>query len=89
MTDSTHKQTCSDEDSHRASFILRCWIGPDGQARSRLIDVRSGRDYPLANLADLPERVQRLLAQGLPPDTELDRSLLPDTLAGGGKEDAR
>jgi hypothetical protein len=57
---------------HHASFVLRCWIGSDGQIRARLIDVQSGISHPLASLADLPYQVQRLMAPAIdsspPPD---------------------
>ena len=53
--------------SYRTSFILRCWI--DAKVRVRLIDVRTGVNYPVANLSDLPGLIRRLLAQR-PPATK-------------------
>ena len=50
--------------SYRTSFILRCWI--DAKVRVRLVDVRTGVDYPVANLSDLPDLIRRLLAQRSP-----------------------
>jgi len=49
-----------------ASFILRCWTGPGGQIRVRLIDVQSGVSRPVAGVDDLPEQVRRLMAKSLP-----------------------
>ena len=48
---------------HFASFVLRCWKGESGQVRARLLDVHSGVSHPLADLADLPGLVDRLLAE--------------------------
>ena len=47
--------------TYRASFIVRCWINTANEVHTRLIDVRSGNGYPLANLADLPDVIGRLL----------------------------
>ena len=44
-----------------ASFILRCWTGPGGQIRVRLIDVQTGVSRPVADLAGLPEQVRDLM----------------------------
>lgn len=44
------------------SFVLRCWLTGEGHIHARLIDVHSGRSYPLADLADLPERIRCLVA---------------------------
>jgi hypothetical protein len=46
-----------------ASFIVRCWPSGDGHIQARLIDARSGRSYPVADLADLPERIRSLVAE--------------------------
>ena len=46
---------------HYVSFILRCWMSADGQMRVRLIDVRSGVDRPLNDVAELPAMVCRIL----------------------------
>jgi hypothetical protein len=57
------------EATHHASFILRCWTGAGGQIRARLIDVQSGTSLPVANLADLPEQIRRLMARTTPAGT--------------------
>jgi hypothetical protein len=46
-----------------ASFILRCWQGGEGCIRARLVDVHTGRSYLVADLDELPEQIQRLVAQ--------------------------
>jgi len=74
MAQPMNESTIPDNNPQHASFILRCWTGAHGQARGRLIDVRSGRDYPMANLADLPELVQRLLEPDLPMEVGLSNS---------------
>ena len=68
-----------------ASFLLRCWAGEGGRVRARLIEVRSGLSYPLADLAGLPSLVQHLVARA-------GQATLPDSadgpsLVGGGEED--
>jgi len=57
---------------HHASFVLRCWTDRAGDVRLRLIDARSGLSYPLAQLADLAELVQRLVLQAPPMSIEID-----------------
>ena len=49
-----------------ASFILRCWTGPGGQIRVRLIDVQSGVSRAVAGVDDLPEQVRDLMTRSLP-----------------------
>lgn len=42
------------------SFLLRCWIGKEGQIHARLIDLRTGLAHVVVSLAFLPELVRRL-----------------------------
>jgi hypothetical protein len=52
---------------HPASFVLRCWVGRENVVRARLTDVRSGVNYPLADLDELSSLVQRLVLTSGPP----------------------
>jgi hypothetical protein len=45
-----------------ASFILRCWTGEGGQIHVRLIDVNTGVGQAVADVADLPQHVRRLMS---------------------------
>ena len=68
MTDSIPYQTPPGEEPDLAcyaSFILRCWQSGEGCIHARLIDVHSGRSYLVADLDELPEQIQRLVAQTL------------------------
>jgi hypothetical protein len=49
--------------AHYASFVLRCWRSDAGHFRARLIDVRSGVSHPVADPAELPGLVSRLVEQ--------------------------
>jgi hypothetical protein len=53
-----------------ASFILRCWMGEEGQLRARLIDIRTGVGHVVGSLALLPDLVRRLVTNAPPPDAE-------------------
>ena len=67
MTATSHATSIGDSEpdlSHHASFVLRCWTS-DEQVRARLIDVHSGVTRPLADLAELPGLVRRLMAEAL------------------------
>jgi hypothetical protein len=57
-----------------ASFILRCWSNPGGKVRARLIDVRTGVTYPLADLDDIPALTRRLLGTGPILDAGIERN---------------
>lgn len=73
MKDSIRLRTSPDEKSDLtlfASFILRCWLSGEGHIHARLIDVHSGRSYPLADLADLPEQIRGLVAQTRPGEQD-------------------
>ena len=51
------------------SFVLRCWIGEQGQVHSRLISVSSGTYYnSVIELSDLPDLLHRLVADSIAPD---------------------
>ena len=55
MPDATQAQPedeTTDEVTY-ASFILRCWTGPGGRIRVRLIDVHLASAEAVADLADL------------------------------------
>lgn len=52
----------------RSSFIVRCWQRSAEQVRAHLVDVRTGRVYPLLDLAELPARIRALLGLPPPPD---------------------
>ena len=45
----------------RASFVIRCSFGNGQQVRARLLDVRTGREYPFSDLNMLPEMLEGLL----------------------------
>jgi hypothetical protein len=58
------------ESPRYASFILRCWIGEEGQLRARLIDIRTGVGHIIGNLDLLPDLVHRLVTNTPPTDAE-------------------
>ena len=45
------------------SFILRCWQDSVGVLRARIIDVRTGCQYSLNSVADLPELVEDIFSK--------------------------
>jgi len=58
-------ERCSSQMPGRhTSFVLRCWVGAQGEVRARLVDVGTGRCYPLRNLANLPELIEQSIQCG-------------------------
>ncbi|MBN1657288.1 MAG: hypothetical protein JXA93_02750 [Anaerolineae bacterium] len=55
---------------HYTSFILRCWVGEEGQVHARLIDLRTGVGHVVGRLALLPDLVRHLVATAPPAGTE-------------------
>ena len=49
------------DDAYHASFVLRCWTDAGDTVRLRVIDARSGVQYPLPSLLDLPALIERLI----------------------------
>jgi len=75
MTDTDHTQLSEARDPdlpHYASFILRCWIGEQGQIHARLIDVNSGIGQPLADLEELPRQVRLMMERAVIPAPSQD-----------------
>ena len=54
--DSTH---LIDTPVHR-SFILRCWVSPEGETRIRLINTQTNQQYVLSSLEELAILLERL-----------------------------
>jgi len=54
--------------AYHASFVLRCWIDAGSTVRLRVIDARSGLDYPLPSLLDLPALIERLVQRSVSAD---------------------
>jgi len=77
MTDNC--KFCPDKaPSARNSFILRCWVNSLGELRVRVVDVGTGVNYPLLNLAELPGLIEQLVqppaaAPDTPNSTRVDR----------------
>jgi hypothetical protein len=56
---------CREDEAHvcstLASFVLRCYLKPTGEIHARLVDVRTGKIYPISDLDVIPALIIRLL----------------------------
>jgi hypothetical protein len=65
------------------SFVLRCWVGAQGEVRARLVDVGTGRRYPLRNLAKLPGLIEQAIQLGS------NRTEIPSSTALTEEQDSK
>lgn len=67
MTQPNHlipaKQHSSQEPPQYRSFLIRCFSQENGGFRARIMDVQTGKFYPLADLAGVPEVLVALLSE--------------------------
>jgi hypothetical protein len=61
--------------AYHASFVLRCWTDAGGTVRLRVIDARSGLNYPLPSLLDLPALIDRLVHRSVSADGHPERQV--------------
>jgi len=67
MTQPNHllpaKQHSNQDPPHYRSFLIRCFSQENGGFRARIMDVQTGKVYPLADLAGVPEVLVALLSE--------------------------